>query len=96
MPTKLQNKVFKEVCKIPKGQTRTYKQIAEKLNTSPRVVARILSQNVYPIKIPCHRVIRSDGKIGGYTYKGKRKDEMKAVLLREEGVKIDNKKIIKK
>lgn len=89
MPTKLQNKVFKEVCKIPKGQTRTYKQIAEKLNTSPRVIARILSQNLQPITIPCHRVIRSDGKPGGYTYKGKRKDEMKKELLEKEGVKIE-------
>jgi O-6-methylguanine DNA methyltransferase len=84
----LRNRVFKEVCKIPKGEIKTYKEIAKAVKTSPRAVARILSQNSSPIKIPCHRVIRSDGKIGGYTFKGKRKDEMKIKLLRKEGVNI--------
>ena len=80
----MKEKVFNIVSKIPKGKTMTYKDIALKLNTHPRVVARILSQNPTPIEVPCHRVIRSDGKIGGYTYKGKRNDEMKIRLLKEE------------
>lgn len=84
----LKQKVFQEVCKIPKGKTKTYKEIAKKLKTNPRVVAKILSQNIYPIKIPCHRVIKNNGKIGGYTFKGKRKDKMKIKLLRKEGVRI--------
>lgn len=84
----MKNKVFKQVSQIPKGQTKTYKQIAEKLNTSPRAVAKILSQNPEPIKIPCHRVIRTDGRLGGYTFKGKRKPEMKIKLLRKEGLRI--------
>ncbi len=84
----LKKKVFIEVCKIPKGETRSYKEIAEKVNSSPRAVAKILSQNLKPIKIPCHRVIRSNGKIGGYTFKGKRKDKMKIKLLRKERVEI--------
>ncbi len=84
----LKNKVFRQVCKIPKGKTRTYKQIAKATNTSPRAVAKILSQNPFPIKVPCHRVIRSDGKPGGYTYKGKRNDKMKIRLLKKESVKI--------
>jgi len=84
----LKQKVYQEVLKIPKGKTRTYKQLAIKLKTHPRVIAKILSQNPNPIKVPCHRVIRSDGKIGGYTFKGKRKDEMKKKLLRKEGVEI--------
>ncbi|OGJ15466.1 hypothetical protein A3K73_04330 [Candidatus Pacearchaeota archaeon RBG_13_36_9] len=84
----LKQKIFKEVCKIPRGKTRTYKQIAKKVKSSPRAVAKILSQNPIPIKVPCHRVIRSDGKIGGYTFKGKRKDKMKIELLKKEGVKI--------
>lgn len=82
----LKQKIFKQVSKIPKGQTRTYKEIAKAVKTSPRAVARILASNPNPIKIPCHRVIRSDGKSGGYTYKGKRKDKMKIKLLKEEGV----------
>lgn len=91
----LKNKIFKEVGRIPKGKTKTYKQIADKLKTSPRAVAKILSTNPYPIKIPCHRVIRVDGKIGGYTFKGKFNPKMKIRLLREEGVKIKGNKIIK-
>jgi len=84
----LKQKVFKEVCKIPKGKTITYKQIAKAAGTHSRAVAKILSTNPHPIKVPCHRVIRSDGKPGGYTYKGKRKDKMKIRLLKKEGVKI--------
>ncbi len=86
----LKKKIYKEVCKIPKGETRTYKQIAVICKTNPRAVAKILSKNPTPIKVPCHRVIRSDGKIGGYTFKGKRKDEMKVELLKKEGVKINS------
>lgn len=87
-------KIYKEVCKIPKGETRTYNQIAKICSTSPRAVAKILSQNPNPIKVPCHRIIRSDGKIGGYTFKGKRRDKMKIRLLKKEGIKIKNKRII--
>lgn len=90
----LQKKVFREVCKIPKGETRTYKDIAKAVKTSPRAVAKILSQNPHPIKIPCHRVIRADGKIGGYTFKGKRKDMMKIQLLKKEGVNIKGNKVV--
>lgn len=84
----LKQKVFREVCKIPKGKTKTYKQIAKAVGSNARQIAKILSQNLHPIKIPCHRVVRSDGKIGGYTFKGKRKDKMKIKLLRKEGIKI--------
>lgn len=91
----LKEKVFKEVSKIKKGEVKTYKQIAEKLKTSPRAIAKILPSNKNPIKIPCHRVIRSNGKIGGYTYLGKRKDDMKIRLLKKEGIEIKNRKLNK-
>ena len=90
----LKKKVYKEVCKIPRGKTKTYKEIAQVVKTSPRVVAKILSQNLEPIKIPCHRVIRAEGKIGGYTFKGKRRDSMKIKLLRKDGAKIKGNKIV--
>ena len=90
----IKERVFEEVKKIPKGETRTYKQLAIRCNISQRAVARILSKNPSPIKIPCHRVIRSDGKPGGYTFKGKRNDKMKEKLLREEGVEIKKGKIL--
>jgi len=90
----LKEEIFVEVCKIPRGETRSYKEIAKAVKTSPRAVARILSFNPYPIRIPCHRVIRSNGKIGGYTFKGKRNDKMKIKLLRKEGVRIKGDKIL--
>ncbi len=86
MLTKLQKKVYAIVKKIPKGKTTTYKAIAEKLNTSPRAVGQALKRNPYPIKIPCHRVIKSDGSLGGY--KGKANSRLKKELLEKEGVKI--------
>ena len=83
MITKFQSKVYKEVKKIPRGKTSSYKQIARKLKTSPRAIGQDLKKNFNP-KIPCHRVIMSDGKIGCYN-RGIRK---KIKLLKAEGVKI--------
>ena len=80
-----QEKIYKIVQKIPKGETITYKQIA-RLAGKPkawRAVGNILNKNKDP-KVPCHRVIRSDGKIGGYN-KGTNK---KLSLLKKEGVVI--------
>ena len=61
------NKVYREVKKIQKGKIATYKEIAEAINRPKawRAVGNILSKNFDP-KIPCHRVVRSDGKAGGY------------------------------
>ena len=87
-------KLFRELLKIPKGKTTSYKKLAIKLKTSPRAVAKMLSTNKNPITIPCHRVICSDGKIGGYTWKGKQNPKRKISLLKKEGVKIKNNKII--
>ena len=85
--TEFQIKVWKELSKIPKGEVRTYKQIAKSIGKprSSRAVANACAKNPYPIVIPCHRVIRSDGLIGGYSGHGgiKRKKE----LLQKEGLK---------
>ena len=67
-----QIKVWNELKKIPIGETKTYKEIA-KLIGSPkaaRAVANACGKNPYPITIPCHRVVRSDGGLGGYSGKG--------------------------
>ncbi len=60
-------KVFSVVAKIPKGKTMTYKEVAARAGSprAYRAVGNILNKN-YDLKIPCHRVVRSDGKIGGY------------------------------
>ena len=70
--TEFQIKVWNELKKIPIGETKTYKEIA-KLIGSPkaaRAVANACGKNPYPITVPCHRVVRSDGGLGGYSGKG--------------------------
>ena len=65
-----QLKVWKEIKKIPYGMTTTYNNIAKKLNLHPRQIGRICGENKLLLHIPCHRVIRSDGSLGGYSSKG--------------------------
>lgn len=75
-------KVLEVVKKIPSGKTMTYAEVAKKAGSPKayRSVGNILNKN-YDISIPCHRVIRSDGKIGGYNRGRKKKEE----LLKKEG-----------
>ena len=91
----LKEELFSELKKIPKGKVTTYKELAEKLGTGQRVIAKLISQNPHPITVPCHRVIRSDGKAGGYTYKGRFDPEMKIRFLEKEGHIIVDGKIVK-
>ena len=82
--TEFQIRVWNELKKIPKGETRTYKEIAELIGkpTAARAVANACGKNPYPITIPCHRVIRSDGGLGGYSGEGG--IEKKRLLLENE------------
>ena len=84
--TKFQVKVWKFLKKIPKGKVKTYKQVAIgiKKPKSARAVANACGKNPYSPKIPCHRVIRSDGGLGGYSGKGGVKTKKK--LLKLEGL----------
>ena len=84
--TKFQLKVWNYLRKIPKGRVKTYKQVAValKMPKSARAVANACAKNPYPPKIPCHRVIRSDGKLGGYSGKGGIKRKMR--LLKAEKI----------
>ena len=84
MPT-FTEKIYSIVKKIPKGQVLTYKQVATKAGCprAYRVVGNILHKN-HNSQIPCHRVIRSDGQLGGYN-KG-RKEKMR--ILKKEGVSL--------
>jgi len=79
----MQKKVWNELKKIRRGKTRTYGEIAKKLRISPRYVGRVCGENKHIIVIPCHRVIRSDGSMGGFSAKGGIK--LKKKLLRFEG-----------
>ena len=79
-------RVWKVTSTIPTGQTRTYQWVARQTGNprAARAVGRVLAKNPLPVVIPCHRVIRKDGSLGGYTL-GKRKKE---VLLKQEALKL--------
>ena len=84
--TKFQKKVWNYLKTIRKGTVKTYKQVAIAINRpkSARAVANAVGKNPFPPKIPCHRVIRSDGSLGGYSGKGAVKT--KKLLLKREGI----------
>ena len=77
----LKKKIWKELKKIPYGQTRTYGEIAKKLDTSPRYVGNVCAQNNLLLIIPCHRVIRSDGSLGGFSGLGGIKLKSKLIKM---------------
>jgi len=89
--SEFQARVLELVSKIPKGKVTTYKEVARALGSprSCRAVGNALARNPHPLEIPCHRVVRSDGKIGGYKLGSKRK----ARLLVDEGVEIVGEKV---
>jgi methylated-DNA-[protein]-cysteine S-methyltransferase len=84
--TKFQLKVWAYLRKIPCGSVKTYSQVAKAIGKplAVRAVANAIGKNPYPPKIPCHRVIRSDGSLGGYSGKGGIKT--KKLLLEREGI----------
>ena len=86
--TKFQLKVWNYLKTIPKGTVKTYKQVAIAIKSpkSARAVANACGKNPYAPKIPCHRVIRSDGALGGYSGRGGIKTKLR--LLRSENFDI--------
>ena len=84
--TKFEEKVYKETAKIPKGRVRSYKYIAARIGKPKayRAVANALGKNPFAPGVPCHRVIKSDGTIGGFSSG----IAMKKKLLRAEGLTI--------
>ena len=82
--TSFQLQVFEEIKKIPKGQVITYKSLAKRIGrpNAYRAVANACGKNNDPKNIPCHRVIRSDGRLGGYSLDGG--IEMKKRLINNE------------
>jgi len=86
--TSFQRRVYTVVKQIPVGQVRTYAWVARKVNRpgAARAVGNALNRNPFPIIVPCHRVVRSNGSVGGYAF-GK---DLKKQLLEIERVKIRN------
>jgi len=83
-----EEKIYKVVEKIPKGKVLSYKEVAQKAGYPKawRAVGNVLNKNKDLIRVPCHRVIRSDKKIGGYASGQKKKIK----LLKKEGIVIKN------
>ena len=86
--TKFQLKVWAYLRKIPRGSIKTYSQVAKAIGkpSAIRAVANAIGKNPYAPKIPCNRVIRSDGSLGGYSGKGGLKT--KRFLLKKEGIRL--------
>ena len=86
--SEFQVKVWSYLRKIPRGSVKTYSQVAKDIGKplAVRAVANAIGKNPYAPKIPCHRVIRSDGSLGGYSGKGGVKT--KRFLLKKEGIKL--------
>ena len=68
--SKLQIQIWKELIKIPYGKTKSYGEIAKIVKTSPRYVGNVCGQNKQILIVPCHRVIRTDGSLGGFSSSG--------------------------
>ena len=92
LTTNFEKRVYTEVSKIPRGQVRSYKDIAVRIGEprAYRAVANALRKNPFAPKIPCHRVIKSDNAIGGFS-KG---IPTKKSLLRQEGLTIKGDTVI--
>ena len=82
----LSTKVYKKLLHVPEGKVTTYSDLAKAvgLKNGQRVIGTIMKKNPFPVIVPCHRVVKSNGKIGGYVY-GER---AKSQILAREGIKI--------
>ena len=87
--TSFQKKVWEELKKIPFGETRSYKQVAIAIGHphSARAVANACAKNPFAPHVPCHRVIRSDGNLGGYSGEGGTKKKAELLSIENEDVR---------
>ena len=84
-------KVYQLLCEIPKGQVTTYKELAKRLKTRGyRAVGQIVGKNPNAPKVPCHRVVRTDGGLGGYAFGL----DKKIAILASEKVEVKDGKIV--
>ena len=84
--------VYKKLLKVQKGKVTTYGDLAKAvgLKNGQRVIGMIMKNNPFPVIIPCHRVVKFNGEVGGYAY-GKK---IKSNMLSKEGITIKNGKIL--
>jgi methylated-DNA-[protein]-cysteine S-methyltransferase len=96
MKTNFYERVYAKLKEVPKGYVTTYKELSKALNTKAyRAVGNAMRHNPYAPVVPCHRVVRSDGTIGGFNGKTKGKEiDNKIKLLKNEGVIVKDNKIV--
>ncbi|MBI5448825.1 MGMT family protein [Candidatus Gottesmanbacteria bacterium] len=91
----LTNRTYRLLRRVPKGKVTTYKALANALHTKAyRAIGQIMKSNPYAPEVPCHRVVASDGTIGGFMGKTKGAAiQKKIAMLQKEGVNIRRNKI---
>ena len=89
---KIEERVYKKLLQVPKGYIVTYGDLSKAVNlqNGQRLIGRIMRNNPFPVIIPCHRVVKSDGSIGGYAFG----QNIKKNMLLNEGIKTHRNKII--
>jgi len=87
----LQRRVYRELLKVPRGKVTTYGDLARAagIKNGQRAIGQMMNKNPFPVIIPCHRVVKSDGNIGGYFYG----QNVKTKMLHNEGINVKNGKI---
>lgn len=87
----LDKQVYGKLLLVPKGKVTTYGELAKAvgLKNGQRLIGQIMGKNPFPVIVPCHRVVMSDGRIGGYFYG----DKVKTKMLSDEGIAIKNGKV---
>ncbi len=88
----LEHEVYRKLLQVPKGKVTTYSELAKAvgLKNGQRTIGRIMNKNPFPVIVPCHRVILSNGKIGGYAWG----EKIKTNMLSKEGIEIKKGKIL--
>ena len=88
---RIEERIYKKLLQVPYGKITTYGELSRSvgLKNGQRVVGQIMKKNPFPVIIPCHRVVKSNGDIGGYAFG----INVKKTMLSKEGICIKNDKI---
>ena len=88
----LEQRIYKKLLEVPKGKVTTYGELSKAvgIKNGQRYIGNVMNKNPYPVIVPCHRVVMSTGKIGGYAYG----EHIKTKMLNDEGVSIKDGKIL--
>ena len=89
---KIEERVYKKLLQVPTWYVITYQELANAvgLQNRQRMIGRIMKNNPFPVIVPCHRVVKSDGNVGGYAFG----EKIKKNMLQNEGIEIHGNKII--